>query len=119
MSFDRSNAQSQNVTEQSASQVADSSSKSVSFSLLQAVVREKTPRNEQSNESRETLRRAWEGGQVHVRLKDILPAILQAAVDQKTWLDDFSNEELVLSKDFYEVLTTFQQIRKHDRRRVA
>ena len=59
--------------------------------------------------------RAWEGSQVRVELKDLLPVLLQAAVDQSHWLEDFASETVVISRDFHEVLATFQKMRKERR----
>jgi hypothetical protein len=56
--------------------------------------------------------RSWEGDQVRVQLADLLPALLQAAVDQSAWLDDFNDEIVVISKDLHQVLATFQSMRK-------
>ena len=60
----------------------------------------------------ESHRRSWEGDQVRVRLKELLPVLLQAAVDQSVWLNDFEDETIVISKDFHELLSIFQQMRK-------
>ncbi len=60
----------------------------------------------------ESHRRSWEGDQVRVRLKELLPVLLQAAVDQSAWLNDFEDETIVISKDFHELLSIFQQMRK-------
>ncbi len=66
-------------------------------------------------QQQKTQRRSWEGDQVRVRLADLLPVLLQAAVDESAWLHDFEDEMLVMSKDFHQVLSMFQDLRRSRR----
>ena len=49
---------------------------------------------------------------VTVRLKDILPALSQASANRLSWVRDFQDDPIVISKDLYEVLLRFQRLKR-------
>jgi hypothetical protein len=49
---------------------------------------------------------------VTLRLKDILPALNQAASNRLGWVRDFEDDPVVVSRDFYEVLLTYQSMKR-------
>lgn len=49
---------------------------------------------------------------VTLRLKDILPALNQAASNRLSWVRDFEDDPVVVSRDFYEVLLTYQSMKR-------
>ena len=49
---------------------------------------------------------------VTVPVKDILPLLVEAARTRRPWLDDFSDDELTISSDLYEVLLAYQHFRR-------
>jgi hypothetical protein len=48
---------------------------------------------------------------VHVRLGDFFPLLAQAHRDNYLWLNDFEDDEIVISEDLYEVLRSFRAYR--------
>jgi len=48
---------------------------------------------------------------VHVRLGDLFPLLAQAHRGNYLWLNDFENDEVVISEDLYEVLRSFRAYR--------
>ena len=48
---------------------------------------------------------------VPIRLSELYPLLAQAFRDNYTWLRDFENDELMVSKDLYEVVRAFSNIR--------
>jgi len=49
---------------------------------------------------------------VTVRLKDILPALRNSAAKGLAWVNDFADDPVVISKDLYDVLLTYQRLRR-------
>lgn len=49
---------------------------------------------------------------VTLRLKDILPVLDQAASNRLSWVRDFEDDPIVVSRDFYEVLLTYQNMKR-------
>jgi hypothetical protein len=49
---------------------------------------------------------------VTVPLMDILPLLADAVQSQRTWLRDFSDDEVTISTDLYEVLLAYQHYRR-------
>jgi len=49
---------------------------------------------------------------VTLRLKDILPVLNQAASNRLSWVRDFEDDPIVVSRDFYEVLLTYQNMKR-------
>ena len=45
---------------------------------------------------------------VTVQLSDIFPLLADAVRDERTWLRDFSDDEITISSDLYEVLLAYQ-----------
>ena len=48
---------------------------------------------------------------VHVRLGDLFPLLAQAHRGNYLWLNDFEDDEVVISEDLYEVLRSFRAYR--------
>jgi hypothetical protein len=53
-----------------------------------------------------------ESKSVSVPLSKVVPLLLDAAENQSTWLDDFSDELLEMNADLYDVLLAYQQLKK-------
>ena len=49
---------------------------------------------------------------VTVPLKDVLPLLVEAVRTRRPWLEDFSDDELTISSDLYEVLLAYQHFRR-------
>ncbi|MBN1588123.1 MAG: hypothetical protein JW888_01260 [Pirellulales bacterium] len=49
---------------------------------------------------------------VTLPLMDILPLIGDAVRSERTWLDDFKDDEITISMDLYEVLLAYQHYRR-------
>ena len=49
--------------------------------------------------------------QKKVRLGEILNVLTEAARHDRTWLTDFADDEIRISADLYEVLTTYRRLR--------
>lgn len=50
--------------------------------------------------------------QLAVPLGEVLPALVEASMDQRMWLDDFVEEEITISADLYEVVLAYQRLRR-------
>ncbi len=48
---------------------------------------------------------------VTIKLRDILPAVLAISARQP-WIEDFAEDPVVVTHDFYEVLLTYQSLRR-------
>jgi hypothetical protein len=49
---------------------------------------------------------------VSVPLGDILPMLADAVESNRTWLSDFSEDEVTISSDLYEVILAYQHYRR-------
>lgn len=49
---------------------------------------------------------------VTVPLGEILPLLAEAVQSRRTWLDDFSADDVTISTDLYEVLLAYQHYRR-------
>lgn len=49
---------------------------------------------------------------VQVRLGEILPLLADAVNSQRTWLRDFSDDQISISTDLHEVLLAYQHCRR-------
>ena len=49
---------------------------------------------------------------VTVRIRDIMPALLQSSVNRLNWVNDFADDPVVITRDLYEVLLTYQQMKR-------
>jgi hypothetical protein len=43
---------------------------------------------------------------------DVLPLLVDAVQSERTWLRDFSEDEITISTDLYEVLLAYQHYRR-------
>ena len=50
-------------------------------------------------------------GQVNVRFGEITRALVEAVRWDRTWLRDFENDEVRVSSDLYEVISSFTRLR--------
>jgi hypothetical protein len=62
----------------------------------------------------ETLDDACSGPRtsVTVPLDEVLPLLVDAVRSNRSWLDDFRDEEITISSDLYEVLMAYQHFRR-------
>ena len=49
---------------------------------------------------------------VTVSVGEALPLIADAIASQRTWLTDFENDDITISRDLYEVLSAYQYFRR-------
>lgn len=49
---------------------------------------------------------------VKVPVGEVLPLLLEATRSQRAWLEDFSDDEMTISSDLYEVLLAYQHFRR-------
>ena len=48
---------------------------------------------------------------VTVRLRDMFPALRQATTTRLAWVNDFADDPIVITKDLYDVLLTYQRLK--------
>jgi hypothetical protein len=53
---------------------------------------------------------------VDVTLGQVFPVLADAIVHERSWLQDFCDEKIVLSPDLYEILTAYERL---ERRRIG
>jgi len=53
---------------------------------------------------------------VEVSVGQVFPVLADAIVHERSWLQDFCDEKIVLSPDLYEILTAYERLQ---RRRTA
>lgn len=46
--------------------------------------------------------------QVSIPLSDVFPLLADAVVSQRTWLNDFADEEIAIPTDLYELILAYQ-----------
>jgi len=49
---------------------------------------------------------------VTVPLAEVLPLLAEAVQSERTWLQDFADDEITISMDLYEVLLAYQHYRR-------
>lgn len=49
---------------------------------------------------------------VNVRLGEVLPLLAEAVRSERTWLQDFAQDEIAISTDLYEVILAYQYYRR-------
>ena len=49
---------------------------------------------------------------VTVPVSEVLPLLMEARRTKRAWLDDFSDDEMTISSDLYEVLLAYQHFRR-------
>jgi hypothetical protein len=49
---------------------------------------------------------------VRVRLGEVLPLLADAVSSRRTWLDDFSDDEVEISADLHDVLQAYRHFRR-------
>jgi hypothetical protein len=49
---------------------------------------------------------------VTLPLEEVLPPLLEAVRTRRAWLKDFSDEQITISSDLYEVLLAYQHFRR-------
>lgn len=62
--------------------------------------------------SDETLVHRVEPKMISVPAGEIFPLLADAVRSQRTWLDDFADEEIKISTDLYEVILAYQHCRR-------
>lgn len=49
---------------------------------------------------------------VSVSLGEVLPALIDAAKTRRTWVGDFSDDQVTISSDLYQVLQAYTRLRR-------
>lgn len=49
---------------------------------------------------------------VSVRLRDVLPTLQRSASAGLAWVNDFADDPVVITKDLYDVLLTYERLKK-------
>ena len=49
---------------------------------------------------------------VTVPVSEVLPLLMEACRSRRAWLDDFSEDEMTISSDLYEVLMAYQHFHR-------
>jgi hypothetical protein len=49
---------------------------------------------------------------VSVRIRDIMPALQEAGANKLTWVRDFADDPVMITRDLYEVLITFNRLKR-------
>jgi len=62
-------------------------------------------------EATSTIERSDES-RITVSVGEVLPLLADAMSSQRTWLQDFENDDITISADLYEVLTAYQYFRR-------
>jgi hypothetical protein len=50
--------------------------------------------------------------EITLPLGEVLPLLLDAVRARRTWVDDFSDDQITISSDLYEVLLAYQHFRR-------
>ena len=53
------------------------------------------------------------GNQVAVKLRDVTSMLDEAHRSDRTWLMDFADDEIQVSRDLYEVLSAYRRMHAH------
>jgi len=62
--------------------------------------------------SRENAPRLTDEEKVSIPLSAIYDALRDAILNDRAWIQDFQDDEITISQDFYEVLTAYQRYRR-------
>ena len=62
--------------------------------------------------SRENAPRLTDEEKVSIPLSAIYDALRDAILNDRAWIQDFQDDEVTISQDFYEVLTAYQRYRR-------
>ncbi len=49
---------------------------------------------------------------VTVSVGEVLPLLAEAILSNRTWLEDFADDELTISSDLYDVLLAYRHLRR-------
>lgn len=49
---------------------------------------------------------------VRVTLGEVLPLLIDAVLSERTWLQDFQDEEATISADLYETILAYRRLRR-------
>jgi hypothetical protein len=63
-------------------------------------------------ETKPTAAQHHSGDTVTVSLGEILPLLADAINSQRTWLNDFEEDDVTISSDLYEVILAYQHFRR-------
>ena len=53
-----------------------------------------------------------DSGQVEIRLEDFASMMIDATSTNRTWVKDFSDDQIAISRDLYEVMLAYQRMRR-------
>ena len=62
--------------------------------------------------SRKNTPRRKDEGKVSIPLSAIYDTLRDAVLNDRAWIQDFQDDEITISQDFYEVLKAYQQYRR-------
>lgn len=62
-------------------------------------------------EYRESTATCFEPGNVSVKAHDVLPLLVDAALTNRAWLEDFADDAIQIPQDLYEVLLAYKRYR--------
>ena len=73
---------------------------------------ERGGKKEVAGPGEEKTPRLTDAGKVHIPLSDIYDALRDAVASDRAWIQDFQDDEIMISQDFYEVLKAYQRYRR-------
>ena len=73
---------------------------------------ERGGKKEVAGPGEENTPRLTDAGKVSIPLSDIYDALRDAVASDRTWIQDFQDDKITISQDFYEVLKAYQRYRR-------
>lgn len=64
------------------------------------------------DDSSATTTKEKRSNSVTLPLSEVIPILLSAVREERSWLNDFADDEVTLSTDLYEVLLAYQHYRR-------
>jgi hypothetical protein len=73
---------------------------------------ERGGKKEVAGPGEENTPRLTDAGKISIPLSDIYDALRDAVASDRTWIQDFQDDKIAISQDFYEVLKAYQRYRR-------
>lgn len=70
------------------------------------------PEESEAAEAAPTARMSADNQSVTAKASHLMPLLADAVLSQRTWLEDFADDEVTVSADLYEVLMAYQHFRR-------
>ncbi|QDT70546.1 hypothetical protein MalM25_34940 [Planctomycetes bacterium MalM25] len=70
------------------------------------------PEESEAAETAPTARMSADNQSVTAKASHLMPLLADAVLSQRTWLEDFADDEVTVSADLYEVLMAYQHFRR-------